>query len=130
MQGQFVGSYKWGLLYRSYEFKVMFLYEVWIKFLMTYQGIVYVVFSTTRWVLSYWSFSNTMTQKMGSVPLVLSDCSFEMTFTGLYFLIWFEAVTGVNMKTVVLLEMMLCGLSQIMYNLVPEDSNLYKLYDC
>lgn len=32
------------------------------------------------------------------------------------------------MKIIVLLDMTLCGLSQIMYYHVPEDSNLYKLY--
>ena len=71
-----------------------------------------------------------MTQKMGSLPLVLteSDWGFEMTVTGLYFSIWFEVVTWVNMKIIVLLYMTLCGLSQIMYFHVPEDSNLYKLY--
>jgi len=68
-----------------------------------------------------------MTQKMGCLPLVMkeSDWGFEMTVIGLYFSIWFEVVTAVNMKIIVLLDMTLCGLSQIS---VPENSNLYKLY--
>lgn len=32
------------------------------------------------------------------------------------------------MKIIVLLDVTLCGLSQIMYYHVPEDSNLYMLY--
>jgi hypothetical protein len=89
-----------------------------------------VVFSTTRWVLSYWNLSNKMAQKVGSLPLVLTepDWGFEMTVTGLYVSVWFEVVTGVNMKIIVLLDVTLCGLSQIMYYHVPEDSNLYMLY--
>lgn len=67
----------------------------------------------------------------GLIPVVLTESywGFEITFTGLYGLIWFEAVTGVNMKIIVLLDMTLCGLSQIMYYHVPEDDNGYKLYD-
>jgi hypothetical protein len=68
-----------------------------------------------------------MTQKMASLPLVFTESgwAFEMTIIGLYFSIWFEVVTAVNMKIIVLLDMTLCGLSQIC---VPENSNLYKLY--
>jgi len=64
---------------------------------------------------------------MGFLPLVVteSDWGFKMTVTGL---IWFEVVTGVNMRIIVLLDMMLCGLSQILYYIVPEDSNIHKLY--
>jgi hypothetical protein len=69
-----------------------------------------------------------MTQKNGlSSPSVDRNRQVLKWVIGLYFSIWFE-VTAVNIKIIVLLDMTLCGLLQIMYYHVPENSNLYKLY--